>query len=324
MGGLAYRRVAVIIPVYEAGFLAEALGSVLTQARPPDEVIVIDDGSPDPAAVDRALSLWPGRMQLLRQANRGAAAARNAGLAATHCDWVAFLDADDRWSPLFLLRQLAFLDANPSLDLAWADATIVGDTPAAGERFMTICPSSGDVTLESLLSQTCTVLTSTVVVRRRLVIDVGLFDVALRRGQDFDLWLRLVSRGARASYQREVLAFRRLHGRNLSGTRLAELDRALRVFDKALRTLPLTARERDVACTRVGALTGELALERGKARLAAGDFAAARQLLAVAHRSVPTWKLRAARVALRLAPAVVRRLYMRHGGASPARVTLPA
>src|SRR3712207_8092949 len=56
-----------------------------------------------------------------------------------------------------------------------------------------------------------------------------------RRGQDFDLWLRLVARGARVSYQQRVLALRRLHGDNLSGTRLNELERALHVFGKADR-----------------------------------------------------------------------------------------
>jgi glycosyltransferase involved in cell wall biosynthesis len=320
----ANNRVAVIIPVYAAGFLGEALDSVLGQTRPPDQVIVIDDGSPDREAILQVTNRWPGRITLLRQANAGAAAARNAGLAAASAEWVAFLDADDRWLPDFLARQLAFLETHPDVDLVWADATIVGDTPAAGRTFMSMCPSSGAVTLETLLAQTCNVLTSTVVVRRNLVMEAGGFDVALRRGQDFDLWLRLVSRGARCGYQEDLLAVRRLHGENLSGTRLNELERALHVFDKALKTLPLTRREQDVARRRVQTLHGELAREHGKARLVSGDFAEARRLLDAAHRAAPNWKLLAARFGLRLAPELVRRLYMARGTAAAAAAAFVA
>ena len=321
MHARANNRVAVIIPVYAATFLDEALASVFAQVRPADEVIVVDDGSPDPAAIQQAVERWPDRVTLLRQANAGAAAARNAGLSAASAEWVAFLDADDRWLPDFLERQMSFLSSHPYADLVWADATIVGDTPAAGRTFMSMCPSSGAVTLESLLAQTCNVLTSTVVVRRDLVMDVGSFDVALRRGQDFDLWLRLVSRGARAAYHQEVLAVRRLHGDNLSGTRLNELERALYVFTKALKTLPLTRQERDAARRRVRTLNGELAREHGKARLIRGDFEEAKRLLDAAHRAAPHWKLLAARFGLRFVPSLVRRLYLSRGTALAAAAT---
>src|SRR3712207_9565242 len=100
-----------------------------------------------------------------------------------------------------------------------------------------------------------------------------------RRGQDFDLWLRLVARGARVSYQQRVLALRRLHGDNLSGTRLNELERALHVFGKAIRTLPLSTREREVAQRRVRELEGDIAREHGKEQLAAGNFVGARRSL---------------------------------------------
>jgi glycosyltransferase involved in cell wall biosynthesis len=321
MDARANHRVAVIIPVYAATFLDEALASVFRQVRPADQVIVVDDGSPDQATIQQAVDRWPGRITLLRQANAGAAAARNAGLAAASADWAAFLDADDRWKPEFLDRQMSFLDAHPDVDLVWADAIIVGDTPAAGRTFMSMCPSNGLVTLESLLAQTCNVLTSTVVVRRNLVMDAGSFDVALRRGQDFDLWLRLVSLGARAAYHDEVLAVRRLHGENLSGTRLNELERALHVFTKALKTLPLTRQERDAARRRVRMLNGELAREHGKVRLILGDFEEARRFLDAAHRAAPHWKLLAARLGLRLVPSLVRRLYLARGTALAAAAT---
>ncbi|MGH9347491.1 MAG: glycosyltransferase family 2 protein, partial [Vicinamibacterales bacterium] len=293
-------RVGVIVPVYRAAFLGEALESVFAQSHPADEVVVIDDGSPDRELLNRAVARFADRVTLIRQANAGAGAARNAGLAVATADFVAFLDADDRWQPTFLASQMAFL-ARSAADMVYADATVMGDTPAAGRTFMAMCPSRGAVTLESLLAQECNVLTSTVVVRRSLVMDAGLFDADLRRGQDFDLWLRLVARGAQVRYQPDVLAVRRLHGDNLSGTRFNELERALHVFGKAIRTLPLSARERRAAEHRVRELEGDLAREQGKERLAVGDFTGARRSLEEASRVVPSWKLKAARLGLILA-----------------------
>lgn len=309
-------RVAVIIPVFAAGFLDEALESVMAQARQPDEVIVIDDGSPEPDAIRAAVGRWRGRITLLRQSNAGAAAARNAGIAAATAEWVAFLDADDRWLPHFLEQQMAFLESHADVDLVWTDARIVGDTPSAGQTFMSMCPSSGRVTLHTLLAQTCNVLTSTVVTRRRLVMEAGAFDIGLRRGQDFDLWLRLVSRGAHAAYQRDILAIRRLHGNNLSGPRLTELERALHVFDRALERLPLTASEREAVEHRVRVLNAELARECGKARLASGDFAAAFQLLDQAARTLPGWKIKFARFGVRYLPSLLRRFYLSRAGSA--------
>jgi len=317
----AHSDVTVIIPVYRATFLDAALASVMSQHRPPEEIIVIDDGSPDQDAIDRALARWPGRITALRQASGGAGAARNAGLAAARTEWAAFLDADDWWLPDFLGSQMAYLARHRGIDLVWTDATLAGDTPAAGRTFMSICPSSGAVTLESLLAQTCNVITSAVVARRTLLMACGAFDETLRRGQDFDLWLRVVAGGARAAFRDDVLAVRRVHANNLSGTRLNELERASHVFAKALRTLPLPPAARAMARQRLCTLEGELACEHGKHALIEGDLAAAMRLLDQAHRKAPNWKLLAARCGLRLAPQLVRRLYRAREAAAPADAT---
>jgi glycosyltransferase involved in cell wall biosynthesis len=90
-------QISVIIPAFNAAAtLAEALSSVLNQTRPPDEIIVINDGSTDATAeIARAT---PGVL-LLQQVNSGVASAMNLGLMSTQCDLVAFLDADDMWMP---------------------------------------------------------------------------------------------------------------------------------------------------------------------------------------------------------------------------------
>jgi glycosyltransferase involved in cell wall biosynthesis len=303
-------RVAAVIPVFRARYLAHALASAFAQSRPPDEVIVVDDGSPDGDQIDAAVATHAPRVTLVRQSNQGAGAARNRALRETSAPIVAFLDADDQWLPHFLLHQLNALARRPALDLVYSDALFIGDTALAGRTFMSMCPSSGPVTFERLLAQDCTVMLSAVVARRAAIEAVGGFDESLRRGQDFDLWLRMARQGASMDYQRQVLALRRLHAANLSGTPLEEIERPIRVLEKALTTMGLSPHERRIATERLRALEAQAARERGKDLLRRGDIHAARSAFVHASRDLRTWKLHAALLGLRVAPQLVRRLYL--------------
>src|SRR5947209_192198 len=91
-------KVSTVIPAYNAsGTILRAIESVLAQTRPPDEILVIDDGSTE----DLSLTLEPFRacVTLIRKPNGGAASARNLGLDLSRGDYIAFLDADDYWEP---------------------------------------------------------------------------------------------------------------------------------------------------------------------------------------------------------------------------------
>ena len=108
--------VTVVIPAYKAaGFIARALDSVFAQTRGPHEVLVIDDGSPDDLA--SAVRPYGGRVTLIHKPNGGAASARNLGLDRARGEFVAFLDADDYWSPNKLETQLGLFDRHPELGL---------------------------------------------------------------------------------------------------------------------------------------------------------------------------------------------------------------
>lgn len=301
-------RVAVIIPVYAARYLGEALESVFFQSRPPDEVIVVDDGSPDQYVLQTALARFGGRIHVLCQPNSGAGAARNAGLAAATAEYVAFLDADDRWLPNFLFSQRQFLEEHPDVDVAYTDGMYIGKTQLAGKTLMSVIPCSGDVTFSSLLAQRCTVHLSGAVARREAVVRAGMFDPSLRRGQDFDLWLRMAWDCARFAYQRKVLMLRRIHDENLSGSQVDEIQRALAVYRKTLRTLDLDVDDRAIALRRVQELESGLSRERGKELLRRGELAEAYEALVQAGQR--GWKIWAALVGIRVAPGLVRRLYV--------------
>jgi glycosyltransferase involved in cell wall biosynthesis len=304
-------QVSVIIPAYcAADHIVGAIDSVFRQRTTCFEVIVVNDGSPDTPALSEALRPCASHIRYIElPRNRGAAVARNAGIRVARGRYLAFLDADDRWYPEFLERQLSHLKANPSCALVYADASISGQSPLAGRRFMDDAPSEGPVTLRSLIEQRCNVILSTVVVRREVVVSAGMFDEGLRRGQDFDLWLRLAHRGVPMAFQRVVLAERRVRANGLSGDSIRELERALNVLDRFGHCYLLDAPTRTALRIRTMQLVDRLEIEQAKARLLEGNFAAARYHLAAA-RERPL-KVRLAIMAMRIAPKLVQAVYAR-------------
>jgi glycosyltransferase involved in cell wall biosynthesis len=312
--------VSVVIPAYRASRdIGEALASVFRQTFADFEAIVVNDGSPDTVELERALAPYSSRVRYISQPNRGAAAARNCGVRASRGDLIAFLDADDLWMPAFLERQVEWLQRHPSCALVYCDALITGSTPLARRRFSDTAPSSGPVTLLGLLQQRCNIMLSTVVVRRSTLVAAAMFDESIARGHDADLWFRLALAGARMHYQPLVLAERRVRTDGLSGDRSAELTRAIGVFDRFGRNHDLPLAERIAVRVRIGQLRTELDIEEAKRRLVEGDFSAARARLSP-HRP-SSMKVRAAVVALRVAPRLLRRCYLalRHGSWAAAR-----
>lgn len=188
--------VGVVIPAYKAlAHLDQAIDSVEAQTYPAERVriVVVDDGSRDGTAelADRRAAANP-RLLVLRQENAGPAAARNLGILACHSDLIAFLDSDDRWYPEKLRRQVALFQANPGLGLVHGGCRFVdtaGQPMANWSRVLQ--PLAGDALL-AFFCDFC-ILTSAVVVPRRCLDRVGLFDPSLRIGEDNELFLRLLA-----------------------------------------------------------------------------------------------------------------------------------
>lgn len=313
--------VSVIIPVFRsAGYIAGTLASVFKQSYRDVEVIVVNDGSPDTPQLIDALGPWRHAIVYLEQENAGAGAARNAGLARARGDLVAFLDADDRWLPHFLEAQVAFLSARPGWDMVYANARITGDTPLAGKTFMDTTPSEGPVSFHSLLAQQCTVITSSVVARRGAIASVGGFDASLRRGQDFDLWLRLAHGGVRIAYQREPLIERIVRADGLSADPITELKRARRVLKGVRKKLALDAHDCTLLLGRITVLGAALELERGKRCLRHGHFDEARVHFQRSLALIPCWKVRLVLMLTSVAPRAFQRAYVRLRPATRAEI----
>jgi glycosyltransferase involved in cell wall biosynthesis len=303
--------VSVIIPAYKAAeYIGETLDSVYAQTFSDYEIIVINDGSPDTEELERKLERYPSKLRYLKQENRGAAAARNTGIRAATGEFVAFLDADDTWLPKFLEEQVAFIKAT-NADLVYCDAMLVGDSPLAGRTFMQLQPSRGEVTPESLLAVTVTVLTSAVLARRQPVLDVGMFDEGIKRGHDFDLWFRLAKAGARFAYQAKVLAEHRVVESGLSGDTISQLERTLAVLRGIKTRKDLTAAENAALQLNWNRTLAAVALEKGKEKLLGRDFVGALQHFTEAKSLRRTWKVVAVCLGLRVSPQLFLRFYLR-------------
>lgn len=113
--------VSVIVPTYNHGrFIAEAIQSILAQTVEPEQIIIVDDGSTDETELTVRRYKDP-RIEYIQQAHAGVAAARNAGLNAARCEFVTFLDADDRWGPEVIERLHGFLAEDPTAVCAFSN-----------------------------------------------------------------------------------------------------------------------------------------------------------------------------------------------------------
>lgn len=187
--------ISAVIPAYNAEeSIRDAVASMLGQSLAPLEVIVVDDGSGD-ATVEVATAAGA---RVIRQENRGPAAARNAGIRAAKSPWIALLDADDRARPNRLARQ-ALAAGQEGVDVVFADHRVEGRaTPAAREPLV--------IDFEQLWRRNC-VPTSTVLLAKAAWERAGGFDEArdLIGVEDYNLWLRLARAGARFQHVNEVL-----------------------------------------------------------------------------------------------------------------------
>jgi glycosyltransferase involved in cell wall biosynthesis len=201
----AFLPVSAIVPAYRAsGTIVAALESIGTQSALPREIVVIDDASDDAAALEAAVRGFAARSRvpvLLERlaTNRGPAAARNAGwnIASADSDYVAFLDADDRWTREKLRHQIAWMQAHPGI--AWsAHRCAVGTALPSPEAPRAPLP----LQRRRLLTAN-PIATPTVVVDRRIG---ARFREDLRHCEDLMLWIDLLDTGYPGVLLGETLA----------------------------------------------------------------------------------------------------------------------
>ena len=179
--------VSIIIPTYNrAGYLKEAIDSVLEQTYQDFELLIVDDGSTD--HTQRLVEGYAGRVSYFFQDNRGVSSARNLGIRASKGEFIALLDSDDLWLPQKLEQQIETMEAEPTLQLChteeiWIRRGVRVNQKKKHQKY-------GGYIFPYCLPL-CVISPSSVMIRRTLFDEIGLFDENLPTCEDYDLWLRI-------------------------------------------------------------------------------------------------------------------------------------
>lgn len=212
------KTVSVIIPVYnQETFIAEAIESVFQQTIPQNEIeiIVVDDGSTD--GTSERLNSYKDRIHVISQANAGVSAARNAGIRQATGKFVCCLDSDDLFLPEKIEKQLAVFQADAEIGMVHTGVSVVRPGETGWEVWYDYIPpiyKERETQIDELLKWNYLV-SSSVMVKRELFSQVGLFNESLRYAEDYDMWLRLLT-CCRIGEVSEILVHYRWHGSNNS------------------------------------------------------------------------------------------------------------
>jgi glycosyltransferase involved in cell wall biosynthesis len=198
--------VSVLMPAFNAErYLPEAIESVLAQSQEPFELIVLDDGSSD--GTGEAASAFGDSIRYQRQENEGIGPARNRCIELARGDYVAFLDADDRWEPRKLERQLAAMRSGSRPDLVFGHVRqFVSPELPAEARTRIACPTEAQPGY----------LLSAMLAPRAVFDRVGPFATDLHVGEFVDWMARARDLGLRELMLDATVLWRRLHDNNQS------------------------------------------------------------------------------------------------------------
>lgn len=199
---------SIVIPLYnKVRSIAGTVASVLSQTFPDFELIIVDDGSTDGSA-EEAARLTDPRIRLVRQANGGVSAARNTGIELADAEYIAFLDADDRWLPTYLEAMYALTRDFPGAGMFglayWQQAQghQYRDDFGLPADFRGYIPSYFAHAVRHFLFWT-----SAVVVKKSALQQSGGFNPAIHFGEDLDLWFRLALDHSVAFYNKPLAVY---------------------------------------------------------------------------------------------------------------------
>jgi glycosyltransferase involved in cell wall biosynthesis len=217
---------AVIINHNYGRYLGKCIDSVLAQTYPRVETIVVDDGSADDSLA--VLRSYSNRLTVISQSNKGPSAARNAGIARSTGEWIAFLDADDLWMPEKIREQSEYF-YDESVGIIFCSLEYI-------DEFGIGLGCSHSTFTEDPLSQLATftypaIGGSTAVVRADCLRRLGSFDETLFHAEDLDLWIRVAAQYEARTIPAPLVRYRKHSGSLSLNVRMFE-DNNSRMLNK--------------------------------------------------------------------------------------------
>lgn len=190
---LIQNLVSIIIPTYNRrDIVVTAIKSALNQSYRHTEIIVVDDGSTDNTGI--TIDSLNAGIKFIYQDNKGASAARNLGIKSSAGEYIAFLDSDDVWAVDKLKMQIECFTNHPDIGLVDTNVQFEdshGNTVPSSKNFNLMKPHENCMRDLPNVFKFPYLGTSTVMIKKSVLDDVGGFDVNLKTAEDLDLWLRI-------------------------------------------------------------------------------------------------------------------------------------
>lgn len=260
--------ISIVIAAFEAAkTIGAAIRSVIAEAPSPFEIVVCDDGSSDD--LPRALFEFGEKVRLLRIEHGGEARAKNAAIEAATGDFVAIIDADDRFLPGRLAAVQRVLIERPDLDLVTTDAVIELNGRVVGRAYNT-----GNIF--EVKSQRGVILDHNfvfgqVVVRRETMLRLGGFDPEIKYTTDWECWIRLILDGGRVGCIDAPLGVYVMHESSMSASRQSMYEGRVATLRKTLEDARLSEMERSSIRSRILSEMRRCSRAEMRSALIAGD-----------------------------------------------------
>jgi glycosyltransferase involved in cell wall biosynthesis len=204
-------NISVIIPTYNrADFILKAVKSVQSQSLHVKQIIVVDDGSTD----NTKELLKDENITYIYQKNNGVSSARNHGIKEAKHEWLAFLDSDDTWHKNKIKEHVSLHVNSPEIKASFTDELWIRNGKVINKKKH--LKKDEPTFLNSL--RTCKIGASTFFAHKSVFDEIGLFDETLKVCEDYDLWLRILTKYKIKLIDKELITKQAGHENQLSFT----------------------------------------------------------------------------------------------------------
>lgn len=210
-------KVSIVIPCYNQGqYLKDALLNLRIDFQGFIEILIINDGSTDPATISIINDLEAEGFHIISQDNKGLSVARNSGILASKGEYILPLDSDNKIRLEHLREITSYMDTNPEVDVVYGDAMYFGERSGVW--------TNSPYNLQRLMIGNY--IDACAVIRKSKLISVGLYDANMKHGwEDWELWLRLSFSGSQFTYFNKVLFDYRVGKASMSNSLYATYEK---------------------------------------------------------------------------------------------------